>query len=161
MKTFSRAVAMTAIAFMPIVVSSCTVDADTNPLVPIEQTNFASSLGVNLAASTKTANGAYYRDIVTGTGATVTTGQLVSVRYTGYFADGTIFDSNTTAASPLPFRLGSGDVIEGWDEALAGVKVGSTRQLIIPPSLGYGPYDYGPIPGNSVLVFNVQVISAQ
>ena len=152
---------MIAIAFMPMILSSCTVDADTNPAIPIEQTNFASSLGVNLAASTKTANGAYYRDIVVGTGATVATGQVVNVRYTGYFANGTIFDSNTSASSPFPFRLGTDNVIEGWHEGLAGVKVGSTRQLIIPPSLAYGPYDYGPIPGNSVLVFNVQVVSAQ
>ena len=129
--------------------------------IPIESTNFASALGVNLAASTKTQNGAYYRDITAGTGATIADGQTVSVRYTGWLANGTQFDSNLTNASPYPFKFGSGQAIRGFDEALIGIKVGGKRQLIIPPSLGYGPYDNGPIPGNSVLVFNVEVVSAQ
>jgi len=88
-------------------------------------------------------------------------GQTIAVRYTGWLANGTQFDSNTTLANPLTFKVGSGQVIAGFDEALVGAKVGSRRQLLIPPSLGYGPYDYGPIPGNSVLVFNVEVISVQ
>ena len=127
----------------------------------IEDTNFASSLGVNLAASTKTTNGVYYRDLVVGTGATVSTGQTVSVRYTGWLANGTQFDSNISQANPLVFKLGAGSVISGFDEGLVGAKVGTQRQIIIPPSLGYGPYDYGPIPGNSVLVFKVEVVSVQ
>lgn len=126
----------------------------------IEETTFAASLGVNLAASTKTANGTYYRDLVVGTGATVASGQTLTVRYTGWLANGTQFDTNTTKADPLVFKLGSGQVIAGFDDGLVGAKVGTQRQLIIPPSLGYGPYDYGPIPGNSVLVFKVEVISA-
>ncbi len=125
----------------------------------IEETTFASSLGVDLAASTKTANGTYYRDLVVGTGAAVASGQTISVRYTGWLANGTQFDSNTTKADPLTFKVGSGQVIAGFDDGLVGAKVGSQRQLIIPPSLGYGPYDYGPIPGNSVIVFKVEVIS--
>ena len=126
----------------------------------IENTTFASSLGVDLAASTKTPNGAYYRDILVGTGAEVTSGQSVSVRYSGYLWTGTLFDSNLTG-SLLVFHLGKGEVIAGFDEALVGVHVGGKRQIIIPPSLGYGPYDYGPIPGNSILVFNIEVIAAQ
>jgi FKBP-type peptidyl-prolyl cis-trans isomerase len=127
----------------------------------IEDTNFASSLGVNLAASTKTANGTYYRDLVVGTGATVATGQTIKVRYTGWLANGTQFDSNTAKPDPLEFKVGAGQVISGFDDGLVGAKIGTQRQLIIPPSLGYGPYDYGPIPGNSVLVFKVEVISVQ
>ena len=127
----------------------------------VEEATFAASLGVNLAASTKTANGAYYRDLVVGTGTTVATGQTIAVRYTGWLANGAQFDSNLTNANPLSFKVGSGQVIAGFDEGLVGAKVGSQRQLLIPPSLGYGPYDYGPIPGNSVLVFKVEVISAQ
>ena len=128
---------------------------------PIEETSFASSLGVNLSASTKTPNGAYYRDIVVGTGAVIASGQTVAVRYTGWLSNGTQFDSNIGSSSPLTFRFASGAVIVGFDEALVGARVGSQRQLIIPPSLGYGPYPYGQIPGNSVLVFRVEVISAQ
>ena len=127
----------------------------------IEQTTFAASLGVNLGASTKTANGTYYRDLVVGTGPAVATGQTISVRYTGWLANGTQFDSNITKPDPLPFKIGSGQVIAGFDDGMVGAKVGTQRQLIIPPSLGYGPYDYGPIPGNSVLVFKVEVISVQ
>jgi peptidylprolyl isomerase len=153
--------AAAAIAFMPALLASCSVDSPTRPLVPIEQTNFASSLGVDLGKSTKTTNGAYYRDVVAGNGATVVNGQLITVRYTGYFADGSIFDSNVSEPTPQIFPIGVGRVIPGWDEAVPGMKVGGTRQLIIPPSLGYGPYDYGTIPGNSVLVFTVQVIAAQ
>ena len=127
----------------------------------VEETTFASSLGVNLGASTKTAGGAYYRDLVVGTGAVVTSGQTLAVRYTGWLANGAQFDSNVSAANPLTFKLGASQVILGFDEGLPGMRVGGQRQLILPPSLGYGPYDYGPIPGNSVTVFKVEVISAQ
>lgn len=152
----------------PIIVASalaltgaCLGGESVAPERSIEETTFASALGVNLAASTKTANGAYYRDIVVGTGAVVATGQNVSVRYTGWFSNGVQFDSNLSASSPLTFKLGAGEVIDGFDEGLAGVRVGGKRQIIVPPSLGYGPYDYGPIPGNSILVFSVEVVAAQ
>ena len=150
-----------AVAGCALIASSACLSGESVGLTEaqIEETNFASSLGVNLAASTKTANGTYYRDLVVGTGATVASGQTISVRYTGWLANGTQFDSNTTKAEPLTFKVGSGQVIAGFDDGLIGAKVGSQRQLIIPPSLGYGPYDYGPIPGNSVIVFKVEVIS--
>ena len=150
-----------AVAACALVASSACLSGESIAVeeAVIEQTNFASSLGVNLGASTKTANGTYYRDLVVGTGATVATGQTIAVRYTGWLANGTQFDSNTTKADPLTFKVGSGAVIAGFDDGLIGAKVGTQRQLIIPPSLGYGPYDYGPIPGNSVIVFKVEVIS--
>jgi FKBP-type peptidyl-prolyl cis-trans isomerase len=141
--------------------SACLSGESIAPERSIEETTFASVLGVNLAASTKTPNGAYYRDIVVGTGAVVASGQNISIRYTGWLSNGVQFDGNTSATNPLTFKLGAGEVIDGFDEALAGVRVGGKRQLIVPPSLGYGPYDYGPIPGNSILVFNVEVVAAQ
>ena len=141
--------------------SACLGGESIAPERSIEETSFASALGVNLAASTKTPNGAYYRDIVVGSGAVVATGQNISVRYTGWLSNGVQFDSNVSSGSPLTFKLGAGDVIDGFDEALAGVRVGGKRQIIVPPSLGYGPYDYGPVPGNSILVFNVEVVAAQ
>ncbi len=152
-----RIVAMAAFA----TASACSSTDTSEPrLIPIEQTSFAASLGVNLAASTKTANGAYYRDITVGTGATVANGKLLTVRYTGWLANGTQFDSNTSAAG-FQFTLGNGRVIAGWEEGLQGVRVGGNRQLIIPASLGYGNAGIGPIPGNAVIVFNVEVVSAQ
>ena len=127
----------------------------------IEQTTFAPALGVNLAASTKTPSGLYIRDVAPGTGATLETGQTVGMRYVGSFANGKVFDSNPAPKPAFSFRLGGGQVIKGWDEGLVGMKVGGKRQLVIPASLAYGPNDYGPIPGNSVLVFDVEALSAR
>jgi FKBP-type peptidyl-prolyl cis-trans isomerase len=133
---------------------------ETRPAVPIEQTTFASSLGVNLAQSTKLSS-MYYRDITVGTGAPLATGQAVTVHYVGALANGDVFDSNQAPTAPYPFTLGAGRVIRGWYLGLVGMKVGGRRQLIIPPELAYGPNDSGPIPGNSVLVFTVDAVSAQ
>ena len=147
-------------ALMPLAMAACGGDTVTSVL-PIEQTTFAASLGVNLAASTKTADGLYYRDVVVGTGATLTAGKTVGMRYSGAFASGTVFDANPSPKPVFTFLLGSGQVIKGWDEGLVGMKVGGTRQLIIPPGLGYGASDYAGIPGNSVLVFTVDAITVQ
>jgi FKBP-type peptidyl-prolyl cis-trans isomerase len=149
-----------ALALTVAATSAC-IDTNAPEETPIEKTAFASSLGVDLAASTKTPNGAYYRDIVQGTGPVVQEGDSLAVRYSGWLSNGTQFDSNLAASEPLWFELGAHQVITGFDETLIGVKVGSKRQLIIPPSLAYGPYPYGPIPGNSVLVFSVEVISVK
>ncbi len=129
--------------------------------VPIEQTSFAPALDVNLSQSTKAPSGLYFRDLTPGTGAVLANGQSVGMRYVGSFANGAEFDSNAPPKPIFSFTLGSGQVIKGWDLGLLGMKVGGRRQLIIPPSLGYGRDDYGPIPGNSVLVFVVDAVSAQ
>lgn len=124
----------------------------------IETTTFAPALGVNLGTSTKLASGMYIRDITVGTGADVVVGQNVSMRYTGALSNGSQFDANTSG-TPFSFRLGAGGVIAGWDQGIVGMKVGGVRQLIIPSALGYGRSDYGPIPGGSILVFTVTVVS--
>jgi FKBP-type peptidyl-prolyl cis-trans isomerase len=129
--------------------------------VSIETTKFAPSLGVNLAASVKTPSGLYIRDISQGAGATLVAGQTVGMRYVGSFANGNVFDSNPAPKPAFSFKLGGGQVIKGWDEGLVGMRVGGKRQLVIPASLGYGPNDYGPIPGNSVLVFTVEALNAR
>ena len=142
-------------------VTGC-LDRTTGPgdPVPIEQTNFASSLGVNLSASTKTTKGAYYRDIVVGAGALVAAGQDLDARYTGWLSSGQQFDTNINGTL-LTFELGAGDVIDGFDETIPGMRVGGKRQLIIPATLAYGPYGYGPIPGNAVIVFEVEIVAAR
>lgn len=124
---------------------------------------FDSSLHVNLDSMTHTPNDVWYRDLTVGTGATLTPGMTISTRYKGWLTDGEMFDSNTdTTAHPQPaqFPLGQGWVIPGWDEGLVGMKVGGTRQLVIPPYMAYGPYGYGSIPPNAVLVFEVTVVSS-
>jgi FKBP-type peptidyl-prolyl cis-trans isomerase/parvulin-like peptidyl-prolyl isomerase len=98
-------------------------------------------------------------DTTVGTGAEVKSGDKVEVYYTGTLSDGTEFDSNVGSGSPLPVTVGAGGVIDGWDQGLVGMKVGGTRQLVIPPSLAYGSDDYSDIPGNSILTFEIQLVS--
>jgi peptidylprolyl isomerase len=142
-----------------MVLTSCGSDSVTGPQTP-ETTTYAASLGVDLKAMTMSAGGLYTRDLVVGTGAVAANGKTLSMHYLGYLSDGTLFDGNTSAA-PFTFVLGAHTVIQGWDEGIAGMKVGGKRQLVIPPSLGYGGVTYGPIPGGSVLIFTVDLLSAQ
>jgi len=86
-------------------------------------------------------------------------GDVVSVLYTGKFSDGTVFDTTTTRNNePIQFILGASQVIAGWDQGIVGMKVGEKKSLVIPPELGYGSGDYGPIPGNSTLYFDVELV---
>lgn len=133
----------------------------TDPVPTIETTTFAASLGVNLAASTLQPNGVYYRDLTAGTGATVASGAHLYVHYTGWLPNGARFDSNEDPATPFDFVYGQANVITAWNHGFTGMKVGGTRQLIIPPSAGYGAEAKGPIPANSILVFNVTVVDLQ
>lgn len=127
--------------------------------VTVEGTTFAPSLGIDLATQqwTRTATGLHYRvlSMPAGTSAPVTDGRFVNVRYTGWLANGAEFQS-----SSYGFVLGSRAVIAGWDQGIVGMRVGEKRRLLIPPSLGYGAQPNGPIPPNSVLVFDVELLSA-
>ena len=100
-------------------------------------------------------------DIVVGEGAEATPGSLVSAHYVGVTHDGgEQFDASWDRGDPLEFRLGVGMVIQGWDEGIAGMKVGAKRQLRIPPDLGYGAAGSPPvIPPNSVLIFDVELVA--
>jgi peptidylprolyl isomerase len=105
-----------------------------------------------------TASGLQYVDLEEGTGATPEAGQTVYVHYTGTLEDGTKFDSSRDRNQPFSFRLGAGQVIQGWDEGISTMKVGGRRQLIIAPALGYGSRGIGPIPPNSTLLFDVELL---
>ena len=106
-----------------------------------------------------TPNGLTYQDIVEGTGAEAIKGMQVSVHYTGWLMDGTKFDSSKDRNEPFEFPLGAGQVIRGWDEGVTGMKVGGTRKLTIPPSLGYGARGAGGvIPPNATLEFEVELL---
>jgi len=106
-----------------------------------------------------TESGLQYEDIVEGTGAMPQSGRRVTVHYTGMLEDGTKFDSSRDRNSPFTFTIGVGQVIKGWDEGVASMRVGGQRKLIIPPELGYGARGAGGIiPPNATLIFDVELL---
>ena len=109
-----------------------------------------------------TASGLKYTDLVVGTGATPQKGQTVTVHYTGTLENGKKFDSSLDRGTPADFRIGVGSVIPGWDEGLMSMKVGGKRRLTIPAALGYGRAGRPPdIPGNSTLIFDVELLGVK
>ena len=94
-----------------------------------------------------------------GSGTSAANGKRIKVRYTGWLSNGKKFDSSLDRSQPFEFTLGAGRVIQGWEEGLSGIRPGERRQLIIPPSLGYGDRQVGEIPPGSTLIFNVEAVS--
>lgn len=122
---------------------------------------FAPKLGIDLATMTRMPSSLYTRDLEVGGGAEAKKGQSVAVHYTGWLPDGSEFDSSHNRGKPFSFRLGEGQVIQGWDEGVAGMRVGGKRKLVIPAALGYGSRGKGPIPANSTLVFDVELLEVR
>lgn len=98
-------------------------------------------------------------DTVVGTGATAVSGDTLTVHYIGSFLDGRVFENSYNGGQPFTFRLGAGQVITGWDQGIPGMRVGGKRRLTIPPSLAYGSQGRGPIPPNTAIRFEVELIS--
>ena len=119
---------------------------------------------VMAAAKVTTASGLQYIDVKVGNGEVAKAGEQVSVHYTGWLQNpdgskGRKFDSSKDRGQPFQFALGGGQVIKGWDEGVAGMKVGGERELIIPPDLGYGARGAGGvIPPNATLIFDVELL---
>jgi FKBP-type peptidyl-prolyl cis-trans isomerase len=106
-----------------------------------------------------TPSGLKYWELKKGSGAVAKAGDSVQVHYTGWLTDGKKFDSSLDRGSPFVFKLGAGMVIRGWDEGVAGMKVGGKRQLHIPAELGYGARGAGDaIPPNADLIFDVELL---
>ncbi len=115
---------------------------------------------------TSTKSGLKYQDLKTGMGTIAKAGQKVSVHYTGWLNEngkkGKKFDSSVDRGTPFEFLLGAGQVIKGWDEGVAGMKIGGKRTLFIPPQLGYGARGAGSIiPPNAELIFDVEFIAVK
>jgi len=109
-----------------------------------------------------TASGLKYEILKKGKGAVAKAGQTVSVHYTGWLTNGTKFDSSVDRGQPFQFSLGAGQVIKGWDEGVAGMKIGEKRKLTIPSDLGYGANGAGGvIPPNATLIFDVELLGVQ
>lgn len=109
-----------------------------------------------------TPSGLKYVDMVVGTGASPTNGKNVTVHYSGYLTDGKKFDSSVDRNKPFSFAIGVGQVIKGWDEGVASMKVGGKRKLIIPSALGYGSRGAGAvIPPNAELIFDVELLGVE
>lgn len=133
---------------------------------------FMRGSAANSAAGSQASSGAglVVQDESIGTGETAQAGDTVSIRYIGKLQDGTIFDQSSahtdvapgcTQAGEVCFQLGAGKVILGLDQGLQGMKVGGKRLLIIPPELGYGANQVGPIPANSTLIFEIDLVDVQ
>lgn len=137
--------------------ASNTTTTERTPTRPPSSTTGA----IVLKNPTTTASGLQFEDTVVGTGASPKNGQQVTVHYTGTFVDGKKFDSSRDSGRPFTFVIGQGSVIKGWDEGVLDMKVGGKRNLLIPPALGYGARANGPIPANSTLLFEVELLSVQ
>lgn len=107
-------------------------------------------------------NGLVIEDLKIGDGQQVEKFNIVTVNYTGLLENGTKFDSSLNPGrTPFRFTVGAGQVIKGWDEGLMGMKIGGKRKLTIPPELGYGSRDNGPIPANSTLIFEIDLLTIE
>lgn len=100
-------------------------------------------------------------DETVGTGAEAVIGSTVAVQYTGMFTNGTVFDSSIPRGQPLSFKVGDPGLIKGFTAGVLGMKVGGKRKVTIPPELGYGSAAYGPIPANSTLIFELELVSVK
>ncbi|HEY1401668.1 MAG TPA: FKBP-type peptidyl-prolyl cis-trans isomerase [Terriglobales bacterium] len=156
MKTFIVILAITLLVLASLAV------AQTAPAKKAAAKPAASAPTKVTGAPTKTASGLEYWDIKVGTGAVAQSGKHVKVDYTGWLTNGKKFDSSVGTGKPFDFMLGASQVIKGWDEGVAGMKVGGKRQLRIPPDLAYGAAGYPPvIPADSTLIFDVQLVDVK
>ena len=152
MKTVIFAITLLALSGLAIAQTTPAKKAPAMPAGPTRVTG----------APIKTASGLEYWDIKVGAGAVAESGQHVKVDYTGWLTNGKKFDSSVGTGKPFDFVLGAGQVIKGWDEGVAGMKVGGKRQLRIPPDLAYGAKGYpGVIPADSTLIFDVHLLDVK
>lgn len=155
MAIVTRLLLIIAVAFW----ASC--DSGPEPPIPSDPDNIPKPRVVNLDAFTESPTGLKYYDFEAGAGDVTDTGDILHVHYHGWLLDSTMFDSSYLRQEPYIFTLGAGQVIAGWDEGLLNMRVGGERQLIVPPDLAYGTQSRGPIPANSTLIFEVELVEIE
>ena len=155
-----------ALALVSLGLTAC-LDSTVPDYATVEGTTFASSLEVDLANSTGTPTGVYYRDLAVGTGDAIAEGQDMYMFYEAYLSNGTKVDERQPPDIPLTFTAGTAAITPGLEFGMQGMRVGGRRQVIVPPNLAYGMDDIRNnstgeviIPGNSVLVFVVELVNA-
>jgi FKBP-type peptidyl-prolyl cis-trans isomerase len=154
-----------ALALLTVGFTAC-LDTTAPDWATVENTTYDPSLGVNLANSTATDVGVYYRDITVGTGPVLTAGQEAYYYYRGNLPSGAVFDSLQPPKPPNAFTPGNGEIMPALEIGMQGMRVGGRRQVLVPPNLAYGMSDLRDqngnvlIPGNTVIVFDVQLVDA-
>lgn len=123
--------------------------------------NFISPSGGDNSDTSMPQTGVKTEDVVVGDGPVAEKGDTLTVHYVGTLPDGKVFDSSRDRNTPFNFTLGIGQVIRGWDEGFAGMKVGGRRVLIVAPDYGYGEQGVGTIPPNSTLIFEVELLDVK
>lgn len=142
------------VLLLAVSLTACNLDVnqpDTTPSNPATET-FDASLGVSIATMTMTPTGAYYTDIIVGTGDALTGQPVITFTYIGFVKNGATFGSGVQAV-PYPMQ----GLVFGLQEGMQGMRVGGQRLIVVPSVLGYGPGVYGPIPANSTLVYRIQL----
>ncbi len=157
---------LVVLAVVAYAVTACTKkEQETQSAAPVVASPVAGTPATVAPAASNvvtTSSGLKYEVLREGNGPVAKAGQTVSVHYTGWLTDGTKFDSSVDRGQPFSFALGAGQVIKGWDEGVAGMKVGEKRKLTIPSDLGYGQRGAGNvIPPNATLVFDVELLGIQ
>ena len=141
-----------------LILAAC---ASAAPRATIAGTTFAPDLAVDTTTMTPIRGGGWYRDLQVGNGPEAMRGQTVGVYYMGMFPSGREFEVTRAPEAPVRIRLGSGQVIAGWDRGIPGMRVGGQRLLVLPPSLAYGSAGTAVIPPNSVIVFLVELVEVR
>jgi FKBP-type peptidyl-prolyl cis-trans isomerase len=136
--------------------------ATTPPGPDLAALTYAPELSVDPAAMEELPSGLFVRELAPGSGPGANRGHDVLLHYVGSFPDGTVFDSSLERDEPVRFRLGDGMVIRGWEEGIRGMQPGGSRQLVVPPHLGYGRQGVpGHIPPDQVLVFELRLLEVR
>ena len=149
--------AVTCVALAACNGSHSAQSAPTPERAVIDTMTFAPVLDVDLARFTRTRSGAYYRDDVRGSGAVAATDRRLTVKYVVSLPTGTVVETQT---APIDVILGP-SVIRGWREGVPGMRAGGTRTIVVPPELAYGRSAHGSIPGQSTLIFEIQVLNVR